>query len=123
MNEYREWIAHSNDFSNFYVSLLNDGFNGLHISLKSEIVEDKQMEIFFTNYVSYRMIEESAFLKELGAVGIFKFSKINQSKYLQWFKDESLDAFRHYELNHYFIYGTNKVIEIIAGAEPTVEYT
>ena len=121
MDKYEEWLDHRNDFSNFYVSLLNDGFDGLQIILKSEIVIDKEMEIFFTNYLSYRMIEESAFLKQLGNIEIFKFSKIDQSKYLQWFKDESLGAFRHYELTHYFIYGTNKVIEIIAGAEPTIK--
>lgn len=42
--------------------------------------------------------------------------------YLQWFRDESLNAFKDYKLVHYLILGTNKVIEVIAGAPITINY-
>jgi hypothetical protein len=122
MDYYKEWIPENEEFKNFYLLELNDGFDGLRIILRSEVKEDKEIEIFFTNYLSYRVVDELGFLKSSSGTSIFKLSITETSEYLDWFKEESLNVFKDYNLMHYLIYGSNKVVEIIAGASPLISF-
>lgn len=121
MDRYVQWLDDNDVFLNFYVLKIIDGFDGLEITLKSEKDNDNEMVIFFENYFAYRMTEESAFLKTLGEGQLFNFSRATSSSYLDWFNLESSGAYIYFSLNHYLIYGTNKVFEIIAAADPKVK--
>ncbi|MES2653123.1 MAG: hypothetical protein V4663_15385 [Bacteroidota bacterium] len=120
MSSYKEWMPNNPPFSNFFLKELVDGFDGLKITIQSMDKTNNEMQIYFSNYLAYRVTEESVFLKSLGEGELYKFGTTKDSEYLKWFDNESFNSFRDYKLVHYIIYGSNKVIEIIAGSKPIV---
>lgn len=108
--------------------------NELYINLDVILVDGsrKKLQIYFKHLLSLRNTDESYLLKtieEQSKRDDFKwggnlFSKVKNSKYVDWFNEESLGIPRDtgVTINHYAIYTSNDCIDVITSDEPEIKW-
>lgn len=97
------------------------------------IDETKQKNIIFRflgTIYSYRFTDEGCFLKTFDYInknykthfihGTSLF-KVENSKYLKWFKEESYDAWGTKDFEHYVFYTQNDILEVLSPYPPEIE--
>lgn len=123
MDVYEEWELIESPLTEFYLYELNDGFDGLKIVLRELGASDKKLEIFYPNFLGYRLTDESGRLKTLyenDTLGAF--NKTNSSEFISWFIEESRGIPDDQSLTHYNILSSNKILDIISSQLPVVKW-
>lgn len=78
---------------------------------------------------TYRFTDEGCFLKSLyyltkqygeSFIQSTSLFKVENSNYLQWFKEESYDAWGVENFEHYVIYTQNDVLEVLSPYPPKI---
>lgn len=100
---------------------------GLVITMTDETKKKKFVFSFEGVVYSYRFTDESCFLRTLdylkenydnGLVHGTSLYKVENSKYLGWFKEESYGAYDN--VKHYVFYTADDVLEVLSPYEPQV---
>ncbi|NQX42973.1 hypothetical protein SAMN05421820_11418 [Pedobacter steynii] len=123
MDLYEEWELIASPLLEFYLYELNDGFDGLKIILRESGQSNRRLEIFYSNFLGYRLTEESGRLKTLyenDTLG--PFNKTNASEFISWFIEESRGIPNEHHLVHYNILSSNKILDVISNKEPIVKW-
>ncbi len=78
--------------------------------------------VFDGNILSYRCIDESYMLKTLNEQSFdgWSFYKVKNSKFLKWFKKESMSVYDDLNIQHYAIYSPDDCIDILSASAPKV---
>ncbi len=123
MDVYEEWELIESPLKEFYLFELNDGFDGLKIVLTELGSSNKRLEVFYSNFLGYRLTEESVRLKTLYEnETLGSFNKTSSSEFLSWFIEESRAIPGEQSLVHYNILSSNKILDIISNKEPIVKW-
>ncbi|MBB5649129.1 hypothetical protein [Pedobacter cryoconitis] len=123
MDVYEEWELIESPLTEFYLYELNDGFDGLKIVLRELGSSNKKLEIFYPNFLGYRLTDESGRLKTLyenDTLG--PFNKTNSSEFINWFIEESRGVSGDQSLTHYNILSSNKILDVISDQLPVVKW-
>ncbi|WP_158800303.1 hypothetical protein [Pedobacter sp. L105] len=123
MDIYDEWELIESPLTEFYLYKLNDGFDGLKIILKELGTSNKKLEIFYSNFLGYRVTDESFRLKTLYEnTTLGSFNKTNSSEFMSWFIEESRGISENESMIHYSILSSNKILDVISDQVPTVKW-
>ena len=116
-----------------YLKELKYDYGGLTLNLMGKDTTPN-LTIHFTGFFACRMIDEGDLLKASHEVekavtemktekdSIYKWSlfTVEDSLYLQWFHEQSLDTHKNDEITHYIILTPDDLIEVLHSEIPTV---
>lgn len=122
MDFYEEWTPVNAGFLEFYLYELNEGFEGLKIVLREIGASTRGLELFYSSFLGYRVVDESGRLKTLYENNTFtSFNITSSSEFLDWFKEESRGMYNDNDLKHYSIVSSNKIVDIISIGDPNIK--
>ena len=111
-------------------------YNGLIIKLQGKDSDSPILTINFEFFLSLRVMDEGKFLKdscdideavlemELEQDSYYRWGlfTVENSPFLEWFHDQSVDTHRDIRIVHYVIRTPGDVIEILASVTPITEW-
>lgn len=122
--KYKKWEPPEYIPDTLYIEGLYEDWEGFRL-----LLSDKEgvriLRITFEDALSYRTIDEGDLLKSTGeAEGLCKWPlfTVENSKFLQWFNEESLNIHEDDHLVHYSIFTPNDIIDVISASPPIVEW-
>jgi len=120
-----KWEAGFEIPSNSEVLKIIDDTEGLKILLK-ELDSKRVFQIFFSDSLAYRNMNESYLLKIWSSIddnilGNILY-KIENSSYIDYFNDMSLGLYSSWEIKHYAIHTGQDCIDVLTTVPPVVEY-
>jgi len=130
MEEWKNWLPLKDmPLPSDIKSILTDD-NGLIITCINETKKKKILFKFLGAIYAYRFTEEGCFLKTLeylkknyesSFVHGTSLFEVENSQYLNWFKEESYDAWNTDEFKHYVIYTSDDILEVLSPYPPEIE--
>ena len=123
--KYRKWtpidpVPFPLDFED-----LHKNREGLNILLNSEDHTGKLLNIKFKDYITIREMDESFKTKFWHDVDIdenYPFFIVEDSEWLAWFHNQSMDNFKDWDIKHFAIWTTENWIDILSRTEPIVTW-
>lgn len=103
--------------------------NGLKLILKNEDNGSFIQILFESLVLSLRCTDEGRRIKTLNDLGKkygaefwgkWKFFKVIDSDYVRWHNIETYDIYAEYDINHYVIFTTDDIIEVLTDCDPVV---
>lgn len=129
MENWKQWILEKDmPLPDDIRSVLIDD-EGLVISCIDKTKMKRIIFKFLGSIYTYRFTDEGCFLKTLyylskqygeSFIQSTSLFKVEDSNYLQWFKEESCDAWGVENFEHYVIYTQNDVLEILSPYPPEI---
>lgn len=112
--------------SPMYIEAVYDDYEGRRILLRGEDPTCAMLRVAFDNCLSYRNTDESYLLKlwhsnEKEVAGKI-FYTIENSSYIDFFHEMTLELYRNWEIKHYAIYTISDCVDILSIEPPTVEW-
>jgi hypothetical protein len=83
------------------------------------------LRITFESYFAYRNLDEGDLLRTLPTIlhlGESSPFVVDNSEFMNWFNHESVGRYADMVMTHYAIYTSNDCIDMLADAEPLVEW-
>ena len=108
-----------------YLEELRDNYQGITLKLQGEEKTSPLLVVNFDGALSYRTTDEGDLLKTLGEVegyGAWSLFKVENSKYVEWFHEQSLGIRRDQEIVHFVFATANDVVEVLDLEPPTLRW-
>lgn len=130
MEKWIQWFPRKNMPLPCYVKSILSDDTGLTITFTDETKKKKITFTFNGILYTYRYTSEGCFLKTLdyltehyesNFVHGTSLYKVKNSKYLEWFRAESYNAYEVDRFEHYVFYTEDDVVEVLSHYEPEVE--
>jgi hypothetical protein len=124
LEKYVKWEPIKNIPETLYLEGLHDDYEGFRLLLRDEKLS-RMLRITFDPPLSYRNTDEGDLLKtDQIAEGFLKWPlyTVENSRFLKWFHEESLEIHRNENPIHYAIITPNDVVDIISCYPPKVEW-
>jgi len=122
--KYKKWLPLENIPDRLYIDGLYDDREGFRLLL-SDYETGRMLRITFDPVLSYRNTDEGDLLVTLESrEGFIRWPLfiIENSKFIQWFNEESLNIHKDKNPMHYSIYTPNDIIDVISAFPPIVEW-
>jgi len=122
--KYMKWEPIEDIPDTLYLDGLYHDWEGFRLLL-SDYEAFRILRITLDDALSYRIIDEGDLLKSTGeAEGLRRWPlfTVENSKFLYWFNDESLNIHKDDNLVHYSIFTPNEIIDVISVSPPIVEW-
>lgn len=108
----------------FELDELRDSAGGLRLELSDDA--DRKVVILFDSHLSYRRIDEgdafSTIANLVASAGTGKaFYEVQKSDFLAWFHEQSRGLYLDRSLQHFAIYTSNDMIDVIAFGPPSIQ--
>ncbi len=110
-----------------YLEGLHDDWEGFRLLLRGVEKSSGMLRITFDPAWSYRYIDEGDYLKSLGELskyidGAWPLYIVENSKYIEWFNEESLGMHKDDDIVHYAIYTPVDLVDVLSAFPPKVEW-
>ena len=110
-----------------YLEGLYDDWEGFRLLLRGVNKSSGMLRIIFDPAWSYRYIDEGDLLKSLNErkrniEGAWPLYTIENSKYIEWFNEESFDMHKDKNIAHYAIYTPVHLVDVLSAFTPKVEW-
>jgi hypothetical protein len=122
--KYTKWLPLEDIPDRLYIDGLYDDREGFRLLL-SDYETGRMLRITFDPVLSYRNTDEGDLLVTLESrEGFIKWPlfTIENSKFIHWFNEESLNIHKDENPVHYSIYTPNDIIDVISTSPPIVEW-
>lgn len=122
---YKKWFPIEGLPKRLYCEGIHDDYEGLRILLKGEEKESSMLRLLFDAVLAYRNVDESYLLKTIDKIedpGQSTLYVVENSSWVEWFKEESYNTLQNSKINHYAIYTPNDCIDILSEYEPKIEW-
>ncbi|RJP74811.1 MAG: hypothetical protein C4522_22120 [Desulfobacteraceae bacterium] len=123
--KYKKWTPVDSIPKRMFCEAIHDDYEGFRILLKGEDPTSPMLRLKFDSVLLYRNIDEGAMLKTLDSIKdreIFPLYIVHNSKWIEWFHEESHNMFIGNEIVHYSIMTPDDVIDILSENPPNVEW-
>ena len=103
-------------------SLINDYDHGFRLILAEESANGRAFQVEFEKPLAFRSADESYRLKliePLQAELPWPTFKIENSAWIEWFHDQTLEIYRDWHVEHFVFIGED-VIEVLSARQPLV---
>ena len=120
-----KWKPIGNLPSLLYLEELCDNHQGITLKLQGEEKSSPLLVVDFDGALSYRNTDEGDLLKTLGEVegyDTWSLFTVENSKYVEWFHEQSLDIHRDKKIVHFVFATANDVVEVLDLEPPTVRW-
>lgn len=124
-NKYLKWNPLEGIPSHLSCEGIYDDYEGFRILLKGDETTAAMLRITFDAASAYRNIDEGDLLRTITAVkdtGKSSLYTVENSSWIEWFREESLGKHSKTRFIHYAIYTENDCIDVITEFEPEVEW-
>lgn len=122
---YTVWRPVEGVPARLYCEAIHDDYEGFRILLRGEDANSSVLRITFDPALAYRNIDEGNLLRTLVKVDNIRESSlftVENSTWIEWFREESDGIYEGREIVHYAIYTPNDCIDVLAEFDPLVEW-
>lgn len=124
-DNYVAWFPLKGIPARLYCEAVHDDYEGFRVLLRGEAANSPMLRIGFDPALAYRNTDEGNLLKTLSRIhdlGTSSLFVVQDSTWIEWFREESSPVYDGREIVHYAIYSASDCIDVLAEYRPTVEW-